>query len=395
MQNVSFLPLVKAVLPSSWHIEPSGLYTYSLPKSEQIPRQGWKVFVSCHFFNAASVIQSAATLCAEMGLPFKFVGSRLQLATDILGKPFPRAEGAKAVVIFPPDPETCHTALLGLAAALDGIQAPPVLSGRHFANAPVYYRYGANSDITEDGQAYVLHPETGEFVPDLIQPWYETPPWIDTDPFQPDLDVDTSSTPDIVLKDGRYAIQEALTFSNSGGIYLVSDTTTRRLCCMKEGRPWMAPHPLTGEDAVVRLGREAETLKQACAASVAPEFIDYFVENDHAFLVRAYIEGEALDERKVREPFSASEFVTLAHALEAILELREILGDRRLDLSPSNIIFDGSAVKLIDFETVVDSGRAGEYVFGTRGFIAPRGDGVCPWRWGIQALLDYCQQSSL
>lgn len=397
MQDVLFLPIIKSVLPSSWHIEPFDLYTYSLPKlGHYIPAQGWKIFVTCQFFNAESVIRDAALSCIETETPFKFINSRFELATKVLGKFYPRAESGKAVVIYPSNTASCHTTLLSLAAALDGVKAPPVLSGRRFANAPVYYRYGANSAFIKDRALYMMRdPETHELVRDRINPWYEVPPWIDTDPFQPDLDVkaDVASDTDIVLKDGQYAIQEAVYFSNSGGIYLAADTTTNDLCCIKEARPWIAPHPLSGEDAVSRLIRESELLKYTYAASarVVPRFIDYFMEDDHAFLVREYIDGETLADRKVRKPFNASELTTLMHALKAILELQGILGDRCLDLSPENVIFDGSTVKLIDLETDTDSGYIGEYRFGTQGFIPPRG--VCPWRWGIQALLDFCSNN--
>ena len=402
MQNVFFLPIVKAILPPSWCLEPGDLgdlYAYSVPKSGHIKTQGWKIFVSCHFFNAEMVIRNAAICCAEaeMDTPFKFIQSRLKLATT-LGKSYPRAEGAKAIVIYPQNTDACHKTMLALEAALDGIEAPPVLSGRRFKNAPVFYRYGSNSDLTdsdltEDKQPYLRHPETKELVLDRICPWYEVPLWI-TDPFQPDLDVDADAdAPDteVVLK-GRYVIKEAIDFSNRGGIYLAADKTTDTddLCCLKEARTWMVPQPFTGEDAVSRLAREAETLKHTNPACVAPKFIDYFMEGDHAFLVREFIDGETLGERKSREPFSAIELTSIGHALEKILELKEILGNRRLDLSPQNVIFDGSTIKMIDFETDTDSGSglAGEYVFGTQGFIPP--PGVCPWRWGIQALLDFC-----
>lgn len=385
MQNILFLPIVKTILPRSWHIiEASDLYLYSQPFSRQIPpSQGWKIFVSCHFFNTERIIREAARSCVEKDIPFKFVRSRLDLTT-LLGKAYPRAESAKAVVIYPPDTAICRETLKSLAEALNEVEAPPVLSGRRFANAPVYYRYGANS------ASYLRHPVTGECVDDPINPWYASTPWVDTDPFQPDLDVidtdaDANRTGDIVLKD-RFRIQEAIYFSNSGGLYLAMDIMTDARCCLKEARPWMAPHPFTGEDAVARLYREADTLEQTQSVCVVPKFIDRFMEDGHAFLAREYIDGETLAERKARQPFRASEIKTLRHALEAILALKEILGEKRLDLSPQNVVFDGAAIKLIDLET--DLGPDA-YTWGTQGFIPP--PGVCPWQWGIQALLDFCR----
>ena len=389
MQKVPFSPIVKSVLPASWYIEESdGLYAYSSPKSTiQIPSQGWKIFVSCHFFNAESVIQSAAKICVEDVIAFKFVRSRFLLATELLGKSFPREESAKAVVIYPTDTDACHTTLLKLAESLHAVDvdAPPVLSGRCFANAPVYYRYGSNSEKTPDGYAYLRDPETGERVRDMIRPWYETPPWIDTDPFQPDLDKDSES----IIEVGQFTIQEAISFSNSGGIYLAKEKTTESPCLIKEGRRWMAPHPETGEDAMQRLAREAETLRTLNPDAAAPEYISFFTEDDHAFLVRAYIEGETLVDRIQRGPFGTDELENLANALEiGILRLKEQLPDTRLDLSPDNVIFDGSTIKVLDFETE----RSGEYTWGTHGFIPP--PGVCPWRWAITSLLDYSANAS-
>ena len=389
MSNISFLPIVKSVLPASWHIEANdGLYAYSSPKSTlQIPDQGWKLYVSCNFFNAQAVIRDTAALCVELGVPFKFVRSRFLLATQILGKSVPLEESGKAVILYPADPEACHTALLGLAQKLNGIEAPPVLSGRRFAATPVYYRYGANTKRAPDGYFYLRHPETGERIRDPMRP--EIPPWINTDPFQPDLDlnVNAHSDSESFLEVGQFTIQEAISFSNSGGIYLATDTTNR-YCCIKEGCPWMAPHPETGEDAFARLAREAETLKKANTANVSPEFIGFFTDDEHAFLVREYIEGETLADRIQRAPFSTNELTTLANALEVgILELQQKIPDTRLDLSPQNVIFDGTTIKVIDFETDT-VGSSGEYTWGTHGFIPP--PGVCPWRWGIQTLLNYC-----
>ena len=392
MENLPFLPIVKSLLPSdaSWHIEEDEPYVFVRPHRLQLQQQGWKIFVSAQFFNASAVIRRASRVCVDLRMPFKFIKSRFSLATEILAKHVLPAEGAKAVVIYPRNPQNCHTVLCTLSRALESSEAPPVLSGRRFSkNAPVYYRYGAHRGIFRDGAVYLRNPETRQLVPDRIQPWYEAPAWIHTDPFQPDLTDDTSEVEEaeIVLQDGRYAIQEAIFVSNSGGVFLAKDSTTHQLYCLKEARPFFAPNPSTGEDSVSRLVQEAATLRECNrhGLAVAPTFIDYFIEEDHAFLVRSFIEGETLFERKARQPFSTGELAQLQHALESILELSGIrhFKDRNLDLSPQNIIYDGETITVIDFETDPADN------FGTPGFIPPLGV-PCKWRWSIQALLDFC-----
>lgn len=392
MSNVSFLPLIESVLPSdAWEIKTGDLYTVVQPKAYHLPEQGWKIFCACHYFNATAVIRQASEVCIALGIPFKCVTSRFLLATEILGKQVPLAESGKAVVIYPSDEKTCYRALNALFEALEGFDAPPVLSGRNFANdVPVYYRYGAFSRLDEDGQGKLRNPETDEWCPDFIHPLYTSPPWISQDPFRPDLEVDDANDPrvtEMTLKDGRFEILEALVLENSGGRYIAKDALTGKRCLIKEARPFIAPHPDTGDDAVSRLVREAVTLKNAQTCTVAPKYIDDFTEETHAFLVRAYIEGETLTD--TQRPFPPDALARLAAALQAILELRKIpeLAETCLDLAPQNLIFDGTTIKLIDFETQPDS--TGTYTFGTPGFIAP--PGVCPWRWGIEAILEFCR----
>ena len=381
MRDVSFLPLIESILPSAaWEIQTGDLYTFVRPKAYRIPEQGgWKVFCACHYFNAEGVIRRASSVCIELCVPFKFVNSQFLLSTEILGKQVPPAESGKAFVVYPGDEKTCHRTLNALSKALEGFDASPVLSARNYASdAPVYYRYAS----FVGGRLW--NPETEEYIPDFIRPWYSAPSFIRRDPFRPDLDEDDADTTEkeMTLKDGRYEIREALVFCNSGGRYLANDAETGGPCFVKEARPHIAPHPETGDDAVDRLKREVVTLKQAQNCTVAPKYIDDFSEETHLFLVRDYIEGETLAD--TQRPFPPDALARLAEALEDILALRKT-GVAGLDLAPQNIIFDGTRVKLLDYETSTDS----TYPFGTKGFIAP--PGVCPWEWAIGKILDYCR----
>lgn len=365
MQN-DFDAIVK--LPRHWARETKGFYTYCLPAGGILPESGWKIFVSCHFGNAAHVIQRAASIFSKCTMPFKYVQSRFDLATNILGKhkPSRRGDSAKAVVGYPKNTEHASRAIKKLADALDGVEAPPVLSGKQFAKAPVFYRW------YEGGLA--------------IQPWYEIPEGM-TDPFQSDSDVDEKGDGDEEFLVNGYRIQEAVYFSNSGGIYIGTDMKNR-ICCIKEGRRWLAPNPHTGADSVDRLEREADLLAELNAHTpfLVPKFVDFFVDY-HAFLVREYCDGATLSEFKTRkESISSRERLILKDALESIMVLKKLLpADKLLDLSPENLIFDGETIKIIDLECVEYGENA---VFGTKGFLPP--NGFCPWRWAIDELLKFC-----
>jgi len=79
----------------------------------------------------------------------------------------------------------------------------------------------------------------------------------------------------VTLKDLPYQIDQALHFSNGGGVYAGTDSRTGDRVVLKEARPY-AGLAADGSDAVARLRREHEILRQLSGLDVVPGVHGYF-----------------------------------------------------------------------------------------------------------------------
>ena len=110
------------------------------------------------------------------------------------------------------------------------------------------------------------------------------------DPFPEELVEDSGAHTAMA---GRYAVKSALSFSNSGGVYLAEDLKLGREVVIKEARPNTVVDDW-GHDAVSRLTKEHQILKLLGPTGQVPEPVEMFEEWEHAFLVEEYIKGEDL-----------------------------------------------------------------------------------------------------
>lgn len=175
--------------------------------------------------------------------------------------------------------------------------------------------------------------------------------------------------------DGRYVISELLGRGGMGVVYLARQVDPPRDVVVK----MISPSLRDEAEAILRFEREAKRLQELHHPNIV-RFYGYGCEEELAFLVMEYVDGEALAEvLKRKGKFAFPEFVPIAsQILKGVghVHSRDVL---LRDIKPSNIMLcerqgRGNFVKLLDFglakvdnETQITKG----YVLGTAGYIAP------------------------
>lgn len=179
----------------------------------------------------------------------------------------------------------------------------------------------------------------------------------------------TGVLPPFTVLNGRYLLGRVLGKGGFGITYVAQDLHTHnRICAIKEFMPaeyssrrngTFSVYPFADDKArfVFEHGRmkfkeEARTLMRLRNNPVVVDILDFFSENNTAYLVMEYIDGETLRAMAKRQggkldvEYAKTVFVTVASALMEIHRMNIL----HRDLSPENIMVtkDGR-IKMIDF----------------------------------------------
>jgi serine/threonine protein kinase len=350
-------------LPGDWMMNRDGFWVHVHPKEFPLPVQGWKIHVSATLENGKSILERVARIVLAHNVPFKFALDR-NILSLFSSKKWNRGGSGKFITIYPTDLPSFQRLLEDLYTELRAEEGPYILSDKRYKDCRVlYYRYGGIKRTTQidimGKEVPILISPQGEAVPDIRTPYFEPASWV-TDPF-PD---DESEDEDMTLNGGRYLVKQALTFSNSGGVYVAEDRNTGKEVVIKEARP----HTLMDtrkNDAIGLLKKEQQILELLGDTSISPSVVESFYDWENFFLAQEYVPG--LDLRQVmltQSPFTRVNpsladttafydvykkiFSSFARAVSLLHERNIVFGD----LSANNIKIDPStfAVRLIDFE---------------------------------------------
>jgi tRNA A-37 threonylcarbamoyl transferase component Bud32 len=358
--------LVKGLITehaNGWKIMRDGFWFFTHPGEQfSLPIQGWKIHVSAAMENSASVLSRAARIALSNRVPFKFALDKNVLAM-MSSKRWPRGGSGKFITMYPSDLDCFKSLLEQLHAELQSEDGPYILSDRRYKDCRVlYYRYGgiertSRLDIKGEKVLVLIAPD-GEAVPDIRTPYFAPPPWA-TDPFPSEK----SERRETALK-GRYLVKQALSFSNSGGVYLAEDRDSGAKVVIKEARAHTAMDD-QGNDAIKFLKKEHEMLELLRNTGIAPNPVDAFQIWENFFLVEEYVDG--VDIRKImlnesplmrsrpsledtRHYYEACKaiFKSFANTVHVLHKRGIVFGD----LNAKNIKIDPTSygVKLIDFE---------------------------------------------
>lgn len=369
-RRADFYDLVNSKLPSGWQISRESIWFYCSSPANEMPLQGWKIHVSAASTNAREILERVmCVLFRNNKANFKFA---LDSGTLFLvnSKNWSRAASGKFITIYPPDNASFLDLIEELHIATAGLRGPYILSDRRYKDSgTVFYRYGGmqlrrSLNINGEKIPMLVGPD-GTEVPDQRLPYPFTPEWATR--VLPAEETETDAT---TLHEGRYVIEDVLSFSNSGGVYSGFDRETGNRVVIKEARPGINAAS-DGYDAVQLLKKEYRLLQQLSDTGAAPQPYDLFQEWEHWFLVEEHIEGISmashsashnvlLRTRPKEEDYEKwyESFRALCASLASIMEM---LSQRKIvfaDLSTSNLLVVKGKLelKLIDFESAYEMG---------------------------------------
>jgi tRNA A-37 threonylcarbamoyl transferase component Bud32 len=350
-------------LALDWTITRDGFWQNVHPISRYyIPAQGWKVHVSANIGNAVSILKRAAKIALTKDVPFKFALDKNVLAT-MSSKRWNRGGSGKFITMYPSDLSSFKDLLETLYAELHSEEGPYILSDKRYKDCRVlYYRYGGLRRVTRTDikgeKVLVLTTPDGQTVPDVRTPYFSLPPGV-SDPFP----TEKSERKEIVLNN-RFAVKKAISFSNSGGVYVAEDRDTGKEVIIKEARPHTAMDD-RGNDAVKLLRKEYQFLELMRGTNAAPEPVDAFEAAEHFFIAEEYLDG--IDVREImltQSPLMLSRpslndsreyYEIYRRTLKAFVQVVDLLHKKGIvfgDLNAKNIKIDPAThtVRLIDFE---------------------------------------------
>jgi len=143
---------------------------------------------------------------------------------------------------------------------------------------------------------------------------------------------------------GPYEILGPLGAGGMGEVYRARDTRLDRIVAFKILAPDMATRPMHRE----RFRRETRAISALSHPHICTSY-DVGEQDDVAFLVMEYLEGETLAARLLRGPLPREEVLQRAIEIAAALDHAHRIGIVHRDLKPSNVMLTAAGAKLLDF----------------------------------------------
>lgn len=384
-----FYDAVASALGPMWDIHRSGLWFQCQLSQNIMPLQGWKIHVSATAESANKVLEKVLRVLAAGGdANFKFAVD-LSTLSLLNSKEWSRAGSGKFITIYPPNSRRFLSLIEELHQATRDLTGPYVLSDyRYKDSCVVFYRYGGMQlyevlNVEGERTPMLVRPD-GKEVPDQRLAYPFTPEWADE--LLPVNQDHTDQTSSVHLKEGRYTIEEAIHFSNSGGIYRAVDNDNGQKVIIKEARPGINGTK-GGYDAVDLLKKEFSLLKLLADTRIAPLAMDLFQEWEHWFLVEEFIDGVSMSRHSattnilLRTRATAQDcedwyekFRSISLSLISVVATLHHHNIVFADLSPNNLIVcrDKDELKLIDFESAYQIGVDPPAKIHTPGFTSPK-----------------------
>lgn len=372
------------VLPDGWNemLDEEKHWRYCFQKNAELPKQGWKIHISCNSPEAQEMLDVVAPILYKEKVGFKFVCSKTEI--DMKNSKYgDRSASGKFITIYPPTEEQFIELLDVLDAATKHIKKGPyILSDKRWKDHNVYFRYGgfAQMFVTINGEKQLaIMNEKGEYIPDIREAAYILPDFVKEPEVIRRMDAEREARDNRPSKLDDYVIKEALHFSNGGGVYLAIDKKGHEVI-IKEGRPGAAVDS-NMQYAYERIEIEIEALKKLRNADFAVQYIDDFMVWEHIFLVEEKVNGISANAwLAINYPF-----VEVAQTIEdykhkAVSVIRNIIdgmkgmhamGVAMGDISLTNVMInpENMSIKFIDFESAGNVKDGGVSGLGTIGFM--------------------------
>lgn len=366
---------------NSWTVDRSdGFWASYNVKNRILPVQGWKIHVSTDYSNAEITLDTVSKILLDEKISFKHVKGKKELL-KMYSKHGNRISSGKFITIYPKNDEFIILLNLLYAALKDFPKGPYILTDKQWKNSNIFYRYGAFEKIVNDNGDYCIYNSTGNLVPDIREPKYYLPDFIE-EPKELNQQNELFENENLSKEETKmdlYKIEKVLKFSNSGGIYVGKREADGVKILIKEARLGIGIDS-NNKAAADRLLIEYDALIKLNDVEGIINAVDYFKIWEHTFLVEEFAEGNALTTWITRNyPFMPVENVEIKKYLDNVIlimnKLKNIVtemhsrGIAMCDLHVQNIIVDANFnIKIIDFEVAQEANVDSAKVVVTRGF---------------------------
>ncbi|HEX4788758.1 MAG TPA: lanthionine synthetase LanC family protein [Actinospica sp.] len=337
-------------------------WLYLRPPALDLPPHGWKLHVSSSVAGFTALVETLLPVLLDAECSFKLARSHDVLTRLNNGYSSPATVG-KAFTVYG-ETGRIHELGLRLAGLLRGRPGPRVLSDRAVApDAPVYYRYGPfTSHWSADAHARlitVIHgPDPGdEEFGSLATMRYRQPSWA-VDPFtgvrgsaQDNGEDPTPSGPQYL--GGHYRLLEGVLQSGRGNVFRALDERDGSRVIVKQARALVDETDASG-DARLRVRNERRVLQALAGVAGVSRFLDHFRHGADEFLVTDdagpyNLAQDITHHGRYRPGDGPRSLERLAGSMARVLLDVHAHGVIMRDLTPRNVVVDGSAVTLIDF----------------------------------------------
>src|SRR6266545_5763343 len=222
--------------PRGWQRGEQDVWVGLAPPVSDLPIQGWKIHVSVTMAEAERCLDIVWDYCVAHRLNFKFLRSRNAMML-VNAKYAARGTSGKLATLYPRDEAKFAHALTELSQALGGMASPYVLGDLRIGTGPVYVRYGAFAEMWRQGEddepELAIEDPQGNLVLDRRGPVFAAPEWVRLpEILRPHLEALRSNNGASL----PYRVEEALHFSNAGGVYLARDSSGTQVV-LREARP--------------------------------------------------------------------------------------------------------------------------------------------------------------
>lgn len=373
-----YLSQILPKLNADWKILRHGIWINCISKQD-FPDQGWKIHLSSLPEHSREMLNVVSNFLIKKGVSFKFLLDKRILAITS-SKAWSRGGSGKFITIYPSSEPEFRDLLQQLETMTGHFVGPYILSDKRYKDSKVlYYRYGGlkfTGRLNSRGQKVpVLISPQGEERADMRNPYYTLPDWVE------EVFPETPKNEQPGLDNGRFIVEKALSFSNSGGVYLAKDLSTGKEVVIKEARPHI--QFAKGIEAIELLRKEYRLLQKLESLAIAPKPVHSFQEWEHFFIVEEYLqayvplsdiaaqENIVLSTRPTKQTIAAflEKYLTICGNLADLIDRLHGAGVVFGDFSINNIMVGAALnVKLIDFEGACDLSSGDKCALFTPGF---------------------------
>lgn len=336
-------------------------WVYQYPIGKFVERQGWKIHISSEYNSSHELLQDVAKICHEMRIPFKHLSTEDKFIMRN-GKLVSRGFSGKFITCYPNQNEL-ESVLQKLESALKQYNGPYILSDKRWDEVPIYLRYGVFRPSRDDEKKVAIDELIvgDEVVKDERLPVFKIPKGI----VPPDFLNKWLDKKDKKQGDFPFIIDNAIRFSNSGGIYNARLKEDGKKIILKEARPYTGLG-FDGTYSSERLASECKALKILNEWSEMPKIYLYGKIWEHTFLGIEHMKGVPLN-RWVTNNFPLYEVVDktkdyllrVSKIVEKLIDLTNKFHSENVyhqDLHLGNILVkDEDEISIIDWEQAVFS----------------------------------------